>query len=394
MLRLEQITDVASKALMENVMSDQKRIPCVIARAGTSKGVFLKENHIPPAGPDRDKVILEIFGSPDVRQIDGLGGADPLTSKLAIIGPSTKAGCDVDYTFGQVSFKAAVVDYSGNCGNISSGVGPFAIDEGLVRAIAPITTVRIHNTNTGKILVAEVPVEGGMAKVKGDYAIDGTPGTGAKQMLDFADTWGSATGKLLPTGKAKEILKTSVGDFEVSLVDCANAMVFVKASSLGMKGTEGPKEIDGDKDLLTKLEAIRGAAAVAMNMAASPEEALEKNPAFPMIAVVSEPQDYHAYGTGKTVKAQDISFVSRLMFMQVLHKTYAGTGTCCTGVAACIPGTVGEEVCARRWGKQINIGHPCGVIDVEAEVEGGKVNRAAFARTARRIMEGYVWVGA
>lgn len=374
-------------------MSEQKRIPCVIIRSGTSKGIFLKENHIPPAGPARDKLILNIFGSPDVRQIDGLGGADPLTSKLAIIGPSSRPDCDVDYTFGQVSFKAAMVDYSGNCGNISSGVGPFAIDEGLVKAVAPVTTVRIHNTNTGKVLVAEVLVENGRAKVKGDYAIDGVPGTGAKQMLDFADTMGSATGKLLPTGKAKEILKTAVGDFEVSMVDCANAMVFVKAAALGMTGIEGPKEIDGNKELLTKLEAIRGAAAVVMGMAKNPAEALEKIPAFPMLAVVSAPQDYQSYTSGRTIKAGDISFASRLMFMQVLHKTYAGTGTCCTGVAACITGTVVAEVCAERpWDKQINIGHPSGVIDVEAEVTAGEVKRAAFARTARRIMEGYVWV--
>lgn len=375
-------------------MSEQRRIPCVITRGGTSKGIFIKGNHLPKNQVERDKVILRIFGSPDVRQIDGLGGADPLTSKLAIIDPPSRPDADVDYTFGQVSFKAPLVDYSGNCGNISSGVGPFAIDEGLVKAVEPVTAVRIHNTNTGKILIAEVPVKDGYAQVEGDCAIDGVPGTGAKIMLDFADTKGSATGKLLPTGKAKEMLKTSAGEFEVSMVDCANAMVFIKASSLGMKGTEGPKEIDGDKALLDKLETIRGASAVAMGLAKSEEEALAKSPAFPMIAVVSEPADYQSYSTGKTVKSEDMSFVARLMFMQVLHKTYAGTGTCCTGVAACIPGTVVAEVKADRpaWGQVINIGHPCGVIDVEAEVEGDEVKRAAFSRTARRIMEGYARV--
>lgn len=374
-------------------MSDMRRIPCVIARGGTSKGIYLKVNHLPPAGPERDKVILAIFGSPDIRQIDGLGGADPLTSKLAIIGPSTRPDADVDYTFGQVSYKAALVDYSGNCGNISAGVGPFAIDESLVAAKGPVTTVRIHNTNTGKILVAEVPTENGRAKVKGDCAIDGVPGTGARIMLDFADTKGSATGKLLPTGNPKDILKTACGDFEASLVDCANAMVFVKAKALGLKGTEGPKEIDGDKELLTKLEAIRGQAAVVMGLAKTPEEALAKSPAFPMIAVVSEPADYADFTTGKPIKAGDVSFVSRLMFMQVLHKTYAGTGTVATGVAARIPGTVVAEVLADRpWGDQINIGHPAGIIDIEAKVENGEVKRAAFSRTARRIMEGYVWV--
>lgn len=375
-------------------MSEQKRIPCAIMRGGTSKGIFIKDNHLPQDQAERDRTILAIFGSPDVRQIDGLGGADPLTSKLAIIGPPSRPDADVDYTFGQVSFKAPLVDYSGNCGNISSGVGPFAIDEGLVKAVEPVTTVRIHNTNTGKILIAEVPVKDGYAQVEGDCAIDGVPGTGAKIMLDFADTKGSATGKLLPTGKPREMLKTSAGEFEVSMVDCANAMVFVKASSLGMKGTEGPKEIDGDKALLDKLEAIRGASAVAMGLAKSEEEALAKSPAFPMIAVVSEPADYLSYSTGRAVKAEEMSFVSRLMFMQVLHKTYAGTGTCCTGVAACIPGTVVAEVKADRpaWGSVINIGHPCGIIDVEAEVENGEVKRAAFSRTARRLMEGYARV--
>ncbi|UQZ88989.1 3-methylitaconate isomerase [Deltaproteobacteria bacterium Smac51] len=375
-------------------MSEMKRIPCVIGRGGTSKGIYIKENHLPEEPNARDRAVLAVFGSPDIRQIDGLGGADPLTSKLAIIGPSSRPDADVDYTFAQVSFKAPVVDYSGNCGNISAGVGPFAIDEGLVKAVEPITTVRIHNTNTGKILIAEVPVKDGYAAVKGDCAIDGVPGTGARIMLDFADTKGSATGKLLPTGKAREVLKTSAGDFEVSIVDCANAMVFIKAETLGLKGTEGPKEIDGDKALLDKLEAIRGASAVAMGLAKSEEEALAKSPAFPMIAVVSPPADYQSYSTGRTVKADEVSFVSRLMFMQVLHKTYAGTGTVGTGVAACIPGTVVAEVRAARpaWGDLINIGHPCGVIDVEAKVEGDEIKRAAFSRTARRIMEGYVFI--
>jgi 2-methylaconitate cis-trans-isomerase PrpF len=375
-------------------MSGQRRIPCIIARGGTSKGLYIKDNHLPADRAARDRIILALFGSPDVRQIDGLGGADPLTSKLAIIGPPSRPDADVDYTFAQVSFKAAVVDYSGNCGNISAGVGPFAIDEGLVKAVEPVSTVRIHNTNTGKLLIAEVPVKEGFAQVNGDCAIDGVPGTGAKIMLDFADTKGAATGKLLPTGRPKEMLKTSAGEFEVSLVDCANAMVFVKAASLGLKGTEGPKEIDGDKALLDKLEAIRGSAAVVMGLAKDEAEALATCPAFPMLAVVSPPADYTSYSTGQTVKADAVSFVARNMFMQVLHKTYAGTGTVCTGVAARIPGTVVAEVLASRpaWGDAINIGHPCGFIQVEAVVEGGDVKRAAFSRTARRLMEGCAFV--
>ncbi|MDR1487453.1 MAG: 3-methylitaconate isomerase [Deltaproteobacteria bacterium] len=375
-------------------MTRQRSVPCVIARGGTSKGIYIKANHLPTDSSQRDKTILAIFGSPDIRQIDGLGGADPLTSKLAIIGPPSRPDADVDYTFGQVGYKAPVIDYSGNCGNISSGVGPFAIDEGLVRAVEPITVVRIHNTNTGKLIVAEVPVKDGLAEVYGDCVIDGVPGTGAKIMLDFADTKGSATGKLLPSGQVREILETEAGKFEVSMVDCANAMVFVKARDLGLKGTEGPKEFDGDKALLDKLEAIRGAAAVAMGLSASPQEALAKNPAFPMLAVVSPPSDYYSYSTGAVIKADSVSFVARNMFMQVLHKTYAGTGSVCTGVAASIPGTVVAEVRSMRsdWGDLVNIGHPCGILGVEATVIDQQVKRAAFPRTARRIMEGRVLV--
>ena len=198
-------------------MSDQMRIPCVIMRAGTSKGIFIKENDLPKDQALRDKTILAIFGSPDVRQIDGLAGADPLTSKLAIIGPSTRDDADVDYTFGQVSIDGTVIDYSGNCGNISSGVGPFAIDESMVRAEEGVTMVRIHNTNTGKILRAEVEVRDGKAVVSGNCKIDGVPGTSAPILMDFASTAGAATGKLLPTGNVVDVIETSKGAIEASM---------------------------------------------------------------------------------------------------------------------------------------------------------------------------------
>jgi 2-methylaconitate cis-trans-isomerase PrpF len=273
-------------------------------------------------------------------------------------------------------------------------VGPFAIDEGLVKAIEPVTTIRIHNVNTGRIITAEVPVKDGFAAVNGDLVIDGAPGSGAKIMLDFSDCAGAATGRLLPTGHVKDKLKTPFGEIEASLVDCANAMVFVKASALGLSGLEGPKEIDSDRKLLDKLEHVRGAAAVAMGLATDPQQALVKSPAFPMLALVTAPADYQAFGSGQRVNAEDVSFVSRLMFMQCLHKTYAGTGAAATGAAACLPGTVVHETRAQRpqWGDRVRIGHPSGVIEVEARVENGSVKRAAFSRTARRLMEGYALV--
>jgi hypothetical protein len=375
---------------------EQLKIRCCILRGGTSKGIYLHENDLPTNKEERDKTILAIFGSPDVRQIDGLGGADPLTSKVAIIGPSSHPDADVDYTFGQVSIDKPFVDYSGNCGNISAGVGPFAIDEGLVKAVEPITKVRIYNTNTKKILVAEVPVKDGKARVKGDYKVDGVPGTGAKIMLDFACTAGAATGKILPTGQVVDELEIEdFGKIGASIVDVANPMVFVRASDLGMTGIETPAELNGNKKMLALLEKIRAKAAVKIGMAKTEEEATQNSPAFPMIAYVSPPQDYIDFSTGKRIAKEEVDLVSRLLFMQVMHKTYAGTGTTCTGAAAKIPGTIVHEM-ASKAGTVVRIGHPAGVIELEVETENKEneiiLKRAAFGRTARRIMDGYVYI--
>ena len=374
-------------------MSEQKRIPLVIMRGGTSKGIYIKANDLPADPKERDELILRIFGSPDVRQIDGLAGADPLTSKLAIVGPSDSPDADVDYTFAQVSINERVVDYNGNCGNISSGVGPFAIDESLVKAVEPVTRVRIRNTNTDKMLYAEVQVKDNMARVKGDCAIAGVPGTSAPILMDFAATAGAATGSVLPTGNVVDVLETSRGNIEVSIVDVANPCVFVRAKDVDMKGTETPAEIDGNKQLLEYLEEIRSKCCVKIGMAKTPEEATAKSPAFPMVAFVTEAQDYVDFTTGNTIKKEDVDFVSRLMFMQVLHKTYAGTATACTGAAAKIKGTIVNQVIPHIDSiDTIRIGHPAGVIPVVAAVDGAEVKKAALVRTARRLMEGYALV--
>ncbi|MCR4442519.1 MAG: PrpF domain-containing protein [Peptococcaceae bacterium] len=371
----------------------------VIHRGGTSKGIFIKRNELPADPEKRDKVIRAIFGSPDLRQIDGLGGADVLTSKLAIIGPPTRPDADVDYTFAQVSFETDFVDFGGNCGNISAGVGPFAIDEGMVEAKEPVTKVRIHQTNTNSIIIADVPVVGGKAAVEGTHRIDGVPGTGAKIMLDFSDSAGAITGKLLPTGNSKDVLDVAgYGKFEVSIVDAANPLVFIEAKSLGMVGTETPAEIEADKELMKKIEAIRGTATIKIGLAKTLEEATKKSPYIPFFAIVSKPAAYKSFLTGETVNASDADIVSRLLFMLRMHKTYPGTGTVCTGAAARIPGTIVYDLLSGEAKKKtlLRIGHPGGVIEVEAKAEitpeGVKLQRAAYDRTARRIMEGYVWV--
>jgi methylitaconate Delta-isomerase len=375
---------------------EQRETHVVIMRAGTSKGIFIKEENLPKDQQERDELILKVFGSPDVRQIDGLGGADPLTSKLAIIGPATREDADIDYTFAQVSYVAPKIDYSGNCGNISAGVGPFAVDQGLVKVEEPYTTVRVHNTNTGKILVERVEVENGKAKVTGDYSIAGVPGTGSEITIDFSDTAGSSTGKLLPTGNTiDKIDVTGYGEIEVSLVDAANPVVFLRAKDLNLTGIETPSQIDENKKLLATLEEIRGKGAVLMGLVSDWKDAVKEIPAFPMIAFISPAQDYSDFTKGKKINENDTDFVSRLMFMQVVHKTYAGTATICTGAAARIEGTiVNEAMNAKNRGKDsvLRIGHPAGVITVDALAskvgDAWKLNKAAISRTARKIMEG------
>lgn len=376
---------------------EMEMLRCAIVRGGTSKGVFIMKNELPKDPAKRDAVIRAIYGSPDVRQIDGLGGADVLTSKLAIISPPSRPDADVDYTFGQVSFETDFVDYGGNCGNISAAVGPFAIDEGLVEPVEPVTTVRIHLTNSKNILVAEVPVKNGKAMVEGDFAIDGCPGTGAKVTLDWSDVTGGVTGKLLPTGNAKDVIEVDGVKYTVSIVDAGNPLVFIHAADLNMQGTESPAEIEANKPLMETIEKIRGQATVMCGMVDKPEEARTKSPYAPFFAIVSPPADYKAI-SGKTVKAGEVDIVSRLLFMLKMHKAYPVTGTVATGAAVRVPGSVAWEVLreAARSRVTVNIGHPGGVIPVEAEsqiVDGRvKVTRLGVYRTARRIMDGYVYV--
>jgi len=376
----------------------QKQTEIVIMRAGTSKGIFIKQSSLPVDIKERDALILKIFGSPDIRQIDGLGGADPLTSKLAIIGPSTREDADIDYTFGQVSYVAAKIDYSGNCGNISSGVAPFAIDEGMVSVKEPFTTVRIHNTNTDRILEEKIEISQGLAKVDGEYSIAGVPGTGAEITIDFSDTAGASTGNLLPTGNVKDRINIDgIGKIDFSLVDAANAVVFVRAEDFGLVGIETPKEIDSNKKLLDQIEEARSKGAQMMGMIDDWKKAKEEIPAFPMIALISKAQDYTDFTSGKKISKENIDFVSRLMFMQVVHKTYAGTATICTGVAAKVAGTIVSDAMVEKNNNTdtLHIGHPAGAIRIDVATEkvdeGWKLNKAIISRTARRILKGFCY---
>jgi 2-methylaconitate cis-trans-isomerase PrpF len=363
----------------------QRRVRAVFMRGGTSRAVFFHEADLPAPGEARDRILLAALGSPDPygRQLDGLGGGISSLSKACIIGPPTHPSADVDYTFAQVEVRAPVVDYAGNCGNCSSAVGPFAIDEKLVAAVEGETVVRIHNTNTKKLIVAHVPVAGGEAAVAGDFELPGVAGRGARIALDFVDPGGAATGRLLPTGRAREDLE----GVPASLVDATNPLVFVRAADLGLAGTERPEAIDADRALTARLEALRVAAARRMGIPGSA--------AVPKIALVAPPAAFTALdGTAHAPGAADV--LARVMSMGNCHRAVALTAAMCLAVAAQVEGTVVRECAAVRPGADLRLGHPSGVLPIAAAVgrRDGEFHaeRVTVYRTARRLMEGWVRV--
>lgn len=369
-------------------------LPCSIIRGGTSKGVYFLESSLPPAGELRDKILLAVFGSPDIRQIDGLGGANSLTSKVCIIGPSEREDADVDYTFGQVSVDKAIIDWRGNCGNLTAGVGVFAVAQNLLKVHEPETTVRIYNTNTKKIIHARYQVRDGMVLSDGDYSIPGVPGTGGRISIDFYDPAGSITGKLLPTGNAKDVIDLGEqGKFTVSIVDAGNPVVYLIPSEIGLKGTELPVEVEGMPKVLKLIEDIRSVAAEMIGIVPDRAVATSKSPAYPKIGFVSAPTDY-VNPEGVPVKAEEVDLVARLASMQKMHRAYMITGAISTGAAAQIPGTVVHDVLSERAKNSdtVIIGHPYGPMEVIVTKEGGEIKSEAVYRTARKILDGQVYV--
>ena len=363
----------------------QRRIPAVYMRGGTSRCLVFHEHDLPPAGAERDVILLAALGSPDPygRQLNGLGGGISSLSKACIIGPATHPEADVNYTFAQVEVGRPVVDYTGNCGNCSSAVGPFAVDEGLVKAADGEARVRIHNTNTKKVIVSRFAVAGGEAAVSGDFELPGVAGRGACIALDFIEPGGARTGKLLPTGRAQEELE----GVAASLVDASNPVVFVRARDLGLTGTETPQALDADRSLAARLEALRTAAAARMGIPGSA--------ANPKIAVVAPPTAFSAMdGSAVTADAADV--VARAISMGNCHRAFPLTAAMCLAVAARVPGTIVQECSSAPAGADVRLGHPSGVLPIDAQVEtrpeGAWAHHVTVYRTARRLMEGFVRV--
>jgi 2-methylaconitate isomerase len=378
--------------------TEQLRLPAVLMRGGTSKGLFFHGGVLPEAPAGRDAVLLRALGAPDPygRQIDGLGGGTSSTSKAVIVSPSRRPGVEVDYFFAQVSVETPLVDVSGSCGNLTAAVAAFAVEEGLVAPTDPRTTVRIHQVNTGARIEAHVPTASGQPRTDGDTSIDGVPGVGAGIVLDFLEPGGSLTAGLLPTGRATDVLEVAdLGRVEVSLIDAAVPVVLVRAADLGCTGGEQPDALAARTDLMRALEDLRAAGAVAMGLGDDPAIVTRQRPATPKVALVASPRAYRTTRE-REVAAADVDLLARMLSMGRPHHAVPITGAIALALAAVVPGTLVASFRPQQpsAAATIRIGHAAGVLEVGAAAErrDGQwvAERASVTRTARRLMEGFV----
>ncbi|QNH22286.1 2-methylaconitate cis-trans isomerase PrpF [Xanthomonas sp. GW] len=387
----------------------QLRIPATYMRGGTSKGVFFRLQDLPSAaqlpGAARDALLLRVIGSPDpyAKQIDGMGGATSSTSKTVIVAPSARADHDVDYLFGQVAIDRPFVDWSGNCGNLSAAVGPFAIAAGLVDAARiphdGMATVRIWQANIGKTILAQVPIVAGAVQESGDFELDGVTFPAAEIQLDFLDPAADedgADGAMFPTGNLVDTLDVpGVGSFEATLINAGIPTIFLDAQALGYRGTELQDAINGDAQALARFETIRAYGALRMGLIARLEDAATRQHT-PKVAFVAPPADYVA-SSGKPVAAADIDLLVRAMSMGKLHHAMMGTAAVAIGTAAAIPGTLVNRAAGGGARQAVRFGHPSGTLRVgaEAQQQGDgqwSVTKAIMSRSARVLMEGWVRV--
>ena len=381
----------------------QIKIPATYMRGGTSKGVFFNVHALPAAfqvpGPDRDAMLLRVIGSPDpyAKQIDGMGGATSSTSKSVLVQKSDRADHDVDYLFGQVSIDQPFVDWSGNCGNLSAAVGPFAINEGLIdSARIPhngTAIIRIWQANIEKTIIAHVPIANGEVQETGGFELDGVTFPAAEVLLEFMDPADSGDGAMFPTGELIDTLDVpGLGSLEATLINAGIPTIFLRAEALGLTGLELQDDINNDTDRLTQFETIRAIGAMKMGLITDLAEA-ETRQHTPKIAFVSQASDYIA-SSGKAVSAEDIDIAVRALSMGKLHHAMMGTAAVAIGAAAAVPGTIVNEAAGGGERVFVRFGHPSGTLRVGAEAaqtaSGWIATKASMSRSARVLMEGFV----
>lgn len=382
----------------------QYKIPAVYMRGGTSKGVFFRADSMPSDPVLRDKILLRVIGSPDPyeKQIDGMGAATSSTSKLVMVGPSSRPDCDVDYLFGAAAIEKPVIDWSGNCGNLTSAVGPFAITQGFVDAPRDgVATVRIWQANINAKIISHVPMKDGQVLEEGDFELDGVTFPAAEIRIEFLDPGGSEDGEetaggMFPTGNPVDTLDVpGYGRFQVTMINAGNPAIFIHAEDLGLRGNEIQSDVNGNAALLEKCEAIRSYAAVRMGLAATSEEVTALRPHTPKLAFVSLPTAYVA-SSGKTIEPSSVDINARILSMGKLHHAMTGTGAVAIAVAGAIPGTVVNRLVPGTVSGQLRFGHPSGAMAVGAEAEQREgvwvVTKAVMSRSARRLMDGHVFV--
>lgn len=384
----------------------QIRVPAMYYRGGTSKGVFFRQDQLPPSarqpGPGRDAFLLRVIGSPDpyAKQIDGMGGASSSTSKTVILAPPSQPDHDVDYLFGQVAIDRPVVDWSGNCGNLSAAVAAFAIQSGLIdKSNLPrngVATVRIWQVNISKTIVAHIPMRDGEVLETGDFELDGVTFPAAEIVVEFMDP-ADGEGALLPTGQVTDSLEVpGIGSFRCSLINAGIPTVFIPAEELGLVGSELQEAVNQNDALLQRLETVRQHASVKMGLVKTLEEASQRQHT-PKIAWVAPALTYSA-SSGKTVAQADIDLVVRAMSMGKLHHAMMGTAAVAIAAASAIPGTVVNDCLKQKSAPSVTFGHPSGTLTVGAEARESdgqwQINKAIMSRSARILMEGWVRVPA
>ena len=377
-----------------------RKFPVVYMRGGTSKGCLFHREDLPEDSKEWDEIFLQVMGNPDPKQMDGMGGTVSSNNKIVIIWKSALPNVDIEYLVGQVIVGKKQVDYKSNCGNMTAAVPAYAVEEGMVPIVEPVTTVRMLNKNTDKYINVTVPIDPRTHTIaqEGDCHIAGIDGTAAELKVNFLDPAGAKTGKLLPTGKALDVLEIDGRKIEATILDVSNPLVLVRAEDVGLQGTELPAQVDADKEASALLEKIRGAAAVKMGFARDLEDATAHSPAVPKVGFFTAPVSYTDIA-GNRVDAGQMDLCARVISVFKCHKACPLTAASSIAVAAFVQGSIIEKTLGRQpEGRQaIRLGHPSGVMnvypDLEFREEGNlDVKGVAVQRTARRIMDGTIYI--